>query len=513
MFGELNYDQEHMEALAREAREMSLLLKSKTPPTDNMTNGQLVGQGVQKLNQNVERLSDRMVNVSNMVQRQSDSFFTAEANLTSEAESIPIPMNFELSNYGVQDEGNVDVAAVDKGNEINSDDIIEEQNAEEYVESRELDLGDINNQNGDKQQEMTDMYDQLDEQELGDITKSSETEEEVYEDAYNHEMENLENINQERGSELQEYNENELISEEQQLQDINQERGAELQEYSENELIPEEQTIQNINNGTTEQQELNDINEVSKKKIENVSTNGESVRQELSDNYANSTGTVENITTQGGSKEQSYDASTSITDGVVNLLTPNEDSGLASTISSVLEDNSTAVSPSGTLQDIQTSFGGTPVGVQDKYMESGTDLANTNVGMAGTSSPSGNNSKEEAALGNVSGSSATMASTYDDTHSKKKDDLADTFNQTSQAMAQYNEQMNLIKQNIENIQKEEPTVVPESAPVTYVETSKNVKETPKLKDIMDNTFDNSFNSHENNFNKGFDFMEDDFSKF
>lgn len=249
----INYDSDRLNSFSGKANRMSAILSSTSKPQGALANGKLVGDGIKKLSQNVEKLSQKFSNISNIVSRQNDNFFSAEAALTSEIDEMEIPMNFELSNFRIQAQSSVDIEDVNKGKNINSNNENREEKLDDYNKSEDIDLNNINNNNPTESQE--------------------------YSDAYNFTQKEMQNINNRDISEQQDYND-EYSNEKQVVRDISNSNGENV-EYKDNYNLDRINIDTLANNTSVINNKYNDENQ----NIDEISNNNVTIKLENLDDY------------------------------------------------------------------------------------------------------------------------------------------------------------------------------------------------------------------------------------
>ena len=421
MNGEINYDSDKLEAFINDARQMAAVLAEKRAQ-GALANGTLLGSGIKSLDKNISKMSEKVNSVSQIVSRQSDSFFTAEHSLATEAENIEIPHNFELNNYGVQDTSEIAVSDVNKGRDINEDNNTNEQVYSEYETAKSDDLGDISNDNANEEQAMTDSYGKEDES-LGDISNDNANNEQVLDDSHREEYIAVDNINNETETTLQELND-EHANDKENLEDVNV--GVVTAPAEAKEIEEDRKNIDNINNGE------------------------ETTLQEIKDEHKSTVENIENINSGEGTLEQELNVVDNITEAAINTIDNN--------------------APSEGIPLISGS------NIQSENLASTNNSTTSGVT---SNAPTGEN-KEELSMNEEAND--TLGSTYEDTHKKNETVLADQMNNTLSQSATYEDSYHTLNDTLEKM-REEAKPIEEEAPVSYASTYESNKEKNKIEGL------------------------------
>ena len=254
-----SFDSDLMNSIALKSRQMSNSLSNTKSRGGQLLSGSLLGGGISKLDNAMQKASQNIGNISNIISSQTDAIFTAEATMTSEAESISIPNNFNISDFNPINQNHEGTSESDKGKGVNTEGGIDQEKFKDFVKATELRLDDITKERT-QEQEMEDKYSEK--EELLKNINEDQTQEQTYEDAYSEEEEQLKNINEDE-TQKQEYEDN-YSGNEGQLENINEDE-TQKKDFEDN-YVESDKTLEELNQNVTEQQEykddaLNDLNQ------------------------------------------------------------------------------------------------------------------------------------------------------------------------------------------------------------------------------------------------------------
>lgn len=239
------YDLDIMNQIASNSRKMSLSLSSAKNPGGQLLNGPTLGNGISKLNNAIQKAASKMSNMTSVIERQTDSIFSAEASMAKEVDGIKISKKYNVSDFNPINQNNQNGEKDDQGKEIKKDAEIDEEKLNEYIKATEMRLDNINNKKSSEEQEYDDRS-SVDEEQLNNINNQKETEEQEYDDKSTVEEENLENI-QKSETEEQSYNDKVSVNEKT-LESINNGQKTEQQEYNDNTSL-ESNNLNSMNSG------------------------------------------------------------------------------------------------------------------------------------------------------------------------------------------------------------------------------------------------------------------------
>ena len=227
---EKKFDSDIMDSISGDSRRIASSLSNTKNPGGSLATGNLLGGGLSKLDNAIQKISRKMEGMSDVVRKNNELIFTEEKKLTNEIESIVIPNDFDVSNFNPINQNHESGEKSNQGKEIKTDAVINQEKLKDYINAAETKLVNIN--------------------------LETDTELQNYDDSSRIKEENMKNISNEMGTEVQDYDSNSSIDNEK-LKNINQSNGTKLQQLDDSTSI-DAQSLSNIENGDTTEQKFED---------------------------------------------------------------------------------------------------------------------------------------------------------------------------------------------------------------------------------------------------------------